>query len=630
MSSPNPTSKLRRALSLLLLLSLCLGGASLPAAAAEGRGKGGRRAEGGKVAPRLRGLRADASGRVEVIIQLEGKMSLGLRELLKRHGARVRKELRTLGAAVVSLPPAALDELEQFEEISFVTPDDDTQVLGHVSRTTGTDAAAAQVYSTVSGLNGTGVGVAVIDSGIYDQHVSFLNAAGTASRVVYNQNFVATEARTDDPYGHGTHVAALAAGNGRVQNGAYAGVAPDANLLDLRVLDSQGKGKTSWLLAALDWVAANHRAHNVRVVNLSLGSPAIESYKTDPVCRAVERLYDLDVVVVAAAGNHGKNAAGQKVYGQIHAPGNSPHAITVGAVNTFGTDTRLDDAVATFSSRGPTRSYAVDAAGAPHYDNILKPELVAPGNKLISAEAYPNTLRVTNTALAAADAAGESQDMMYLSGTSMATPLVAGTVALMFEVNPQLTAGMVRTLLQYTAVPVKGANLLEQGAGQLNVAGAARLADLVRRDLAPATAPLGAPLLTAAAPAPQTYIADRYYTWAQGITFEYTFGTGVELITKLQEGYRPTYYITDDVYPNSLGVLVKDTARLTAGVSFGKNIYTSAGGVLGTGTLLPLSLRGSGVVMSDGVILADGVILGDTLLGLSVLFYGDNTSSMLP
>src|ERR671920_1294351 len=96
-----------------------------------------------------------------------------------------------------------------------------------------------------------------------------------------------------------------------------------------------------------------------------------------------------------AAGNNGKNAAGQKVYGQIHTPGVEPAALTVGAANTFGTDARADDTVATYSSRGPTRGYWTDAAGARHYDNLLKPDLVAPGNKVISAESYPNYLKTS-------------------------------------------------------------------------------------------------------------------------------------------------------------------------------------------------------------------------------------------
>jgi subtilisin family serine protease len=242
----------------------------------------------------------------------------------------------------------------------------------------------------------------------------------------------------------------------------------------------------------------------------------------------------------------------------------------------------------------------------------------------------------------------------------MAAPLVAGTAALMFEVNPKLTAGMARTLLQYTATPLKNFNLLEQGAGELNVAGAARLADLVRRDLDQATAAVGTPLLSAALPAAQSYIVDRNYVWAQGITFDYTYGTGAEVVTKFQEGYRLANHINNDCLVQANGLIVKDSTKLTAGILLGKNVMTSAGGALGTGTALPLSLRGNGVIMSDGVLLADGallsdgvlladgsllsdgvlladgallsdgVLLSDSILGLSVLVGGDNTAFMSP
>src|SRR5205807_7576473 len=111
----------------------------------------------------------------------------------------------------------------------------------------------------------------------------------------------------------------------------------------------------------------------IRVVNMSLGTPAVDSFKNDPICRAVRRLVDAGVVVVAAAGNNGKNSAGQKVYGHIHCPGNEPSAITVGAANNYGTDSRTDDSVTSFSSRGPTRSFWTDAAHVKHYDNLIKP-----------------------------------------------------------------------------------------------------------------------------------------------------------------------------------------------------------------------------------------------------------------
>src|SRR5205814_314968 len=132
---------------------------------------------------------------------------------------------------------------------------------------------------------------------------------------------------------------------------------------NVRVLDSEGKAKASTVIAAIDWCIENRERYHIRIINLSLGAPAIESYRTDPLCLAVRRAHDAGIVVVAAAGNHGKDKDGKKIYGLIHSPGNDPSVITVGAANTLGTDARSDDAVASFSSRGPTRSYTTDAAG---------------------------------------------------------------------------------------------------------------------------------------------------------------------------------------------------------------------------------------------------------------------------
>jgi serine protease AprX len=112
---------------------------------------------------------------------------------------------------------------------------------------------------------------------------------------------------------------------------------------------------------------------------MCLGMSAVESYKYDPLCRAVRRLSNSGILVFAADGNNGKDHDGNKIYGLIHSPGNEPSAITVGASNTFQTDERKDDGVATYSSRGPTRSYWTDESGVNHHDNLLKPDLVAPG-----------------------------------------------------------------------------------------------------------------------------------------------------------------------------------------------------------------------------------------------------------
>ena len=148
--------------------------------------------------------------------------------------------------------------------------------------------------------------------------------------------------------------------------------------------------------------------------------------------------------MVCAAGNEGKNSAGQKIYGAIHSPGTAPSVITVGATNTFGTDRRSDDRVASFSSRGPTRGYYTDANNVKHYDNLAKPDLVAPGNKIINTLAdtnstFSNQLITDNPWLDAQVASAENKRMMYLSGTSMAAPAVAGAAAIMIQANPKLT-----------------------------------------------------------------------------------------------------------------------------------------------------------------------------------------------
>jgi len=247
------------------------------------------------------------------------------------------------------------------------------------------------------GLDGTGVGIAVLDSGIYTIHKSFQGKLNNV-RVVFSKDFTG-EGRTDDPYGHGSHVASIAAGNGVVANGAYIGIAPNANLINLRVLNSTGTGTTSALLSGLNWVMSNRGTYNIRVVNMSLGAAAIDSYRSDPICKAVRKLVDAGVVVVAAAGNNGKDVNGRKLYGQIHSPGIEPSAVTVRASNTYGTDSRADDAVTTYSSRGPTRGYSTEANGLRHYDNLVKPDLVAPGNKLIEAEAVKNALVIQHPEL---------------------------------------------------------------------------------------------------------------------------------------------------------------------------------------------------------------------------------------
>src|SRR6185295_18248961 len=291
---------------------------------------------------------------------------------------------------------------------------------------------------------------------------------------------------------------------------------------------------------------------------MSLGTPAIDSYQDDPLCKAVRQLVDAGVVVVAAAGNNGKDTNGQKVYGLIHSPGNEPSALTVGASNTFGTDSRADDGVTTYSSRGPTRSYWTDSAEVKHYDNLIKPDLVAPGNKLIYAESPNNALVTEFPALDAGVSISPNRKMMYLNGTSMSSPVVAGAAALLLQVNPHLTPNMIKMILMYTAQPLAGFNSLEQGAGQVNIEGAVRLAKLIRTDLTNAT-PLGAPLLTTSIlPTPQTTIANYTFSWSQGLVLDYTVATGTDLIAKYQKVYGTSILMSDGVIEND-SILMSDS-----------------------------------------------------------------------
>lgn len=401
--------------------------------------------------------------------------------MIKDVGGVVLGTLGQLNIRLADMSAGSAKALAYNDDISFMSLDNEVRSFGHVTNTTGAQQSRSQknALGLSYALDGSNVNIAVLDSGIDVSHKSF---AGQLGKVVFSKDFTG-ENRTDDPYGHGTHVAAVAAGSGSATNGTYEGVASGANLVNLRVLNSQGSGSVSGILKALDWIMANRLLYNVRVVNMSLGAPALSSYKNDPICQAVRKLADAGIVVVAAAGNSGKTSAGQKIYGGIHSPGNEPSAITVGASNTYGSDSRDEDTIATYSSRGPTRSFRTDNNGVKHYDNLIKPDLVAPGNKIVSAEATNNYLVTSHPELETNNYSTSNMKLMSLSGTSVSAPMVSGAAAMLLEVNPSLTPNMVKMILMYTAQPLPGFNTFEQGAGQLNVAGAVAVAKLVRTGL---------------------------------------------------------------------------------------------------------------------------------------------------
>jgi serine protease AprX len=329
------------------------------------------------------------------------------------------------------------------------------------------------------GYTGAGIGIAVIDSGITTWHDDLTNTTSTLypygnQRVTKFVDFVNGQVLPYDDNGHGSHVAGIIAGNGTDSRGEKSGIAPGASLISLKVLNAAGQGTISNIIAALGWVAANAQTYNIRVVNMSVGAGIFESYWTDPLTLAAKAITDQGITVVVAAGNMGKNAAGHLQYGGIAAPANAPWVLTVGASSTNGTLTRNDDSMATFSSAGPS-----------FLDYEAKPDLVAPGVGTVSLAVPGSTFYSTKaTALIDGKPIRGTKSYLSLSGTSMAAPVVTGTVALMLQANPTLTPNLIKALLQYTAQPykdpasttAKSYSALRQGAGFLNALGAVRLA----------------------------------------------------------------------------------------------------------------------------------------------------------
>src|SRR5258708_5975785 len=352
--------------------------------------------EGEKISADLRELMdsVEPNGRVTAILQVDDVHSPAVKSLLARYGVSIGERMAQVGAIKVHLPVRPIEQLAKRNSVNYISPDVRLESFGHVTATTGTDLVR-NTPSLLAGLlgasaiDGAGIGIAVLDSGIDGGHDAFTTGS---NRIKFSKDFTGENNTATDPYGHGSHVASSAAAASYSNCTNYQGISPGASIINLRVLNSLGTGTTSALLGALNWIISpadptkpvgstnplNKDKYNIRIVNMSLGAPAISSYKNDPICRAARALVDAGIVVVAAAGNNGKDASGRKIYGQIQAPGHEPSVIPVGAANTFGTNARGDDGVATYSSRGPTRSHWTDARGVVHYDNLLKPDLVAP------------------------------------------------------------------------------------------------------------------------------------------------------------------------------------------------------------------------------------------------------------
>jgi len=352
---------------------------------------------------------------------------------------------------------------------------------------------------------GSGITVAVVDSGLATS-TDLSSARLKAFRDFTGGNGAVTVSPTDG-YGHGTHVASLIGGTGELSSSLqYQGLAPNVNFVGLRVLDSNGAGLTSSVIAAIEWAITNKAAYGIRIINLSLSHPIYEPAAQDPLVQAVEAAVRAGIVVVASAGNYGMNPeTGQTGYAGIASPGNAPSAITVGSLDTKGTETRSDDTVASYSSRGPS-----------WFDAYAKPDIVAPGHRLIgrSASSY-STLAQLLPEQRVYDKYW-NKTYLRLSGSSMATAVVSGAVALImarhdynFPNAPDLTPNTVKAVLQYTAIPLGSVDNLTQGAGGLNAGAAVEFAGAIN------TAASSGAYWATGGTYPQTTIAGVTYTWSR-------------------------------------------------------------------------------------------------------------------
>ena len=403
------------------------------------------------------------TGDVHVIVQKLIASDAGPEDAIENLGGAVTKELSIVDGFAATVPAADTGKLASIPGVRAVTLDEALMPQGLLGGSTTTPSPPKSAYikeigadsEWAAGVTGKGVTVALVDTGI-------ANVADLAGRVLPVQNDLnllnptspcenlSGESTCDDNYGHGTFIAGLIAGNGAASNGAWSGVAPNANLVSVKVAGADGSADVSTVLAGIQWVVSFKDRYGIKVMNLSLGTDSTQSYTVDPLNYAVEKAWDAGITVVVAASNRGPDPA------TISKPGDDPLVVTVGAVDDMGTPAIADDQLPDFSSRGPTAA-----------DGLAKPDVVAPGGHVVS-------LRAPGSAV-------DTQFPTYVdgsyrkgSGTSMATGIVSGAVALMVQANPNLTPDRIKYALTSTARNVASGDPMAVGAGLIDTYGALR------------------------------------------------------------------------------------------------------------------------------------------------------------
>lgn len=359
---------------------------------------------------------------IPVIVTAKDCNCEDLEAFVKRLGGKIKHRLTIINAVAVQLPSVGVRSVARESVIEKIFFDDRAFKLMDIAPVTiGSD------YANEWGLTGKGVGVAVIDTGVHPH----ADLTSPNNRIVAFKDFINKKSEPYDDDGHGTHVAGIIAGNGFASRGKYMGVAPDANIIGIKVLNEDGGGSVSDVIAGIQWAIENKERYNIRVITMSLGTKAKTNYRQDPLCQAAEAAVGAGITVVTAAGNNGPKAE------TINSPAISPRVIAVGACDDRKAASPKQVTVAEFSSRGPTA------------DGTVKPDLLAPGVKIHSLS-------------------NEGNGYTALSGTSMATPMVAGCAALLYEANPHFTPAKIKDAIVKNALSL-GLSPDVQGAGLLDI-----------------------------------------------------------------------------------------------------------------------------------------------------------------